>query len=467
MRSTPTAAAIATTILLSSTLFAQSPQLISNSIKYKNEGHQAATGRSGSATIAARALLAQDGTTGVEVTTGSFDSAGAGSIDKVQVKLTRGEVSETRNYTGLSGNYASVTLPGAGYNESVQISANVSGIDASRTDVVTVNETVKLRPDLWIPRILAAHAIAGAPSPIVATVLEHNGDSGARADCVLYVDGVEVGRARNIWVDARGAVAVSFRHVFDTTGTKQLRVALENQRPADWATEDNFAESTIEVYDGTTTMPQSAASADETEHTTRFRSQSSTTWIDSYESGWQQSVTFQGWMYGSFNPSSIRASYSESTDGRLVTEMAELATEGFHRSPWRDEACASLWGSGVDGELCISGNRLLADLRRHGGDVTYRASGRGYDDWEGGYYYINWDVRRQDGPQVRYGDTVSMTVRVSDGTTLYESLPQITLEPHEWHYNRPNYCYVDWQLGQICSDYQYDETGKRGYYRSW
>src|SRR4051794_9980978 len=49
------------------------PPLISNTVKYRDLGAKPATGRSGTSTLATRALLGKDGVTELEVTTGTFD----------------------------------------------------------------------------------------------------------------------------------------------------------------------------------------------------------------------------------------------------------------------------------------------------------------------------------------------------------------------------------------------------------
>lgn len=78
------ATALAATLLSSLTLFSETRP---NTIKYKNSGLPNATGRSGSASIEARALLGSDGVTTIELTTGSFENGGAtGTIAKVQLK---------------------------------------------------------------------------------------------------------------------------------------------------------------------------------------------------------------------------------------------------------------------------------------------------------------------------------------------------------------------------------------------
>ena len=58
--------------LLATSLVAQSNQTIPNSVKYRDTSLPNATGRSGGASIEARALLNRDLTTTIEITTGSF-----------------------------------------------------------------------------------------------------------------------------------------------------------------------------------------------------------------------------------------------------------------------------------------------------------------------------------------------------------------------------------------------------------
>src|SRR6202140_4496733 len=61
---------------------------VSSSKHYRTSGVGNATGRAGTATMTARALLGKDGSATVEVTTGSLDSSATppGSFSKVQYK---------------------------------------------------------------------------------------------------------------------------------------------------------------------------------------------------------------------------------------------------------------------------------------------------------------------------------------------------------------------------------------------
>ena len=137
-------------VLTATSLFAET-RLVPNDIKYRDTSAPHATGRDGNVAIEARALLGSDQKTTLEVTTGSLENqpAGPGNIDKVQVKI--GDLTINHNNLTAGGYYAE-TLDGLQRGDTLQVQANVSGIDG-RTAVVTVDETVKKRPDLemaWI-----------------------------------------------------------------------------------------------------------------------------------------------------------------------------------------------------------------------------------------------------------------------------------------------------------------------------
>jgi hypothetical protein len=242
-----------------SSIYAAKPQPVPNSVKYRDAGAKPATGRSGSAAIQARALRSQTETT-VEVTTGQFDGAAApaGKLDKVQVKLfalTSDDVIATDNYrsAGITGGTASFAYPWPARGERFQVQANVSGIDPKRTDVVTVGGTVKMRPDPTVASLsVPSTAIIGTVVTIDAVIREGNGDLGARANCVLKVDGAVTDHADGIWVDAGDAVTCQFRQVFTTLGQKQLSVELTNVVPADYDTSNNSKSAAIQIVPATT-----------------------------------------------------------------------------------------------------------------------------------------------------------------------------------------------------------------------
>jgi hypothetical protein len=158
------------------------PTLTPNSQKYRDNG------------------LKKDGNTFLELTTGDLDNPAAapGNISKVQVKLLRNNGTTVyENYNNLEvGGYFTQSLPNMFRRQPLQLQANVRGIDPTRTDGVTIAEQIKLRPDPVADRLTGpAQAFVNTTVNLEAVIREANGDSGARADCVLYVNGAETDRA--------------------------------------------------------------------------------------------------------------------------------------------------------------------------------------------------------------------------------------------------------------------------------
>jgi hypothetical protein len=255
-------------------MYAATPNPIKNSVKYKDAGTKPATGRSGSAAIQVRALRGPVDTD-IEVTTGQFESTTtpAGKLDKVQVKLfgTSGVLLVTDNYRKgtISGGYGTFAYSWPLRGQSVQVQANVSGIDPKRTDVVTVPVTVKLRPDLIVASVNApGQAYLGSVVTVDAIVREGNGDVGARANCVLKADGVVVDSANGIWVDAGDAVTVEFRTLFNTLGHKQLTVELTGVAPADYNTANNSGTAAIDIVSPSSPLFYTMSAQEQTYDTT-------------------------------------------------------------------------------------------------------------------------------------------------------------------------------------------------------
>ena len=228
------------------------PQFFPNSRKYSDAGAKVASGRSGSASLEARALLAKDGTALLEASTGSLEAGTApGQIRKVQVRLlsNAGAQLGVDNYNGLSGNgYWSKSYPELGRNSKVEIQANVGGIDGNRNDVVTATTLVKRSPDVTVRAVTApASVLAGSRVTIVGTIAELNGDVGARATCVLAVDGRAADQASGIWVDAGQSVSCAFETDLGAVGVHQVQVYATGVSPADWDASNNSVTTSIEV----------------------------------------------------------------------------------------------------------------------------------------------------------------------------------------------------------------------------
>ena len=262
------------------------PKMVSNNVRYRESGMDPATGRSGTASLTARALLGADGVAAIEMTTGSLDSSAAppGNISKAQIKPLDqvGEAMYTQNYSGLTGGgYFSVTMGGLHHGQQVQVQTNITGIDPKRTGVVTVVETVKWRPDLALSNLgHPSTGYASTPLLVSAVVSEEKSDAGATADCVLYVDGSEVDRASGIWVDAGGVVSCSFQHIFADIGTHALEARLENIVPGDYDATNNSVSGSIEIVEPARTFHYS------------------TSFQDVYYRHYESSNRYQSWLNG-------------------------------------------------------------------------------------------------------------------------------------------------------------------------
>lgn len=200
--------------------------------KYRDSSLPHATGRSGSATLSAAAVFGGDGVTYLRVTSGSIHHPGEarGELAKVQVKAwgPDGQFLFTQNFQRpTTGPEYEFRFHAAPPGTRFQVQANVRGIDRNRTDVVTVTETSRLGAALSTSLDLPDQVVVGAPTTITGTVRETNGTAGATTSCVLYVDGNEVDRADDVWVDAGDEVSCVFTVIFDRAGTHDVRMSLE------------------------------------------------------------------------------------------------------------------------------------------------------------------------------------------------------------------------------------------------
>jgi len=248
---------------LSAQRAASGPNFHRNSQKYSDAGAKSVTGRSGSASLEARALLGSDNSVLIEASTGSLDAGTApGQIRKMQMKIlsSTGKAMMTQNFESHSGGYWSTSLARLGPNARIQLQANIGGIDGNRNDVVTVMVPVKRRPDVAVDGVAApTRAVAGVPLNVVATVSERNGDMGARASCMLQIDGQLADQARGIWVDAGQTVSCAFQTQVAAVGSHKVSVYVTGISPSDWDGSDNSASTTIEVLSPETPLSYSAS----------------------------------------------------------------------------------------------------------------------------------------------------------------------------------------------------------------
>lgn len=474
------------------------PRLLSNSKKYRDAGLPAATGRSGAASLTARALLGKDGRTSVELTTGALDSAAPapGRIVKAQLKplQSSGEPTYARNFAGLAGGGTfSTSVNDLRRGQQLQAQANVTGIDPNRTDVVTVVETVKLRPDLSAVSLSApGRAVVNTPVQLSAVVRERNGDVGARANVLLYVDGREADRAENVWVDAGGTVSVAFTHTFASEGARQLSVRLERVTPADYDTADNAASAAVEVVSPRVKLSYYASASDRN-HTTSYKSVYESNYDDgttvsrdassyAYDNRTHvQDVYFYGWSYSGALKFPLGVSVTELSDGKAVAAAAfagveadytfdsEYGTYKFtsgyaYRQDQTTGAYVYINSQSVrDADPAWNSDFTQVTYARQAGDVTYHSASTYSQYWASGgqtqydySYSYNYDYSGQDGVFVPFGSEYGLDVSLvgSDGTTMSAG-PRMALVPYDseagsnfcwtWEYATSNgrNCYED------------------------
>ena len=476
MSRSPRGTAVLAMLLVSSAVFAAQPPLLPNSQKYKDAGLKPATGRSGSASITARALLGKDNSTDLEVTTGVLDTAAAppGKIDKVQLKLTADQV-YTQNFNNLSaGGKFELRMPGLARHEAFQVQTNVSGIDGRRTDVVTVTEVVKLRPDLAASDLqMPPRARVNVPTNISAIVRETNGDVGATGNCVLNVDGVEADRASGMWVDAAGTVTCLFTHAFSSVGAHRVQVAVNGVVPGDYDASNNSVAGDIQIVSPETNFDGYVAFAQDYS----FEEWGSTRapW---FSDNWNRQGRYQqAYFYGTAGPidfSRANASVTYSADGAAISSESYDLSQG---SRWSDgtNSWGCYWGwanyqwlnacgyMSSDGVTTTGSTSVQAS--RYAGDVTYHSDGWGfyYDWWWGGYYYYTWNYSGHNVyGQLTPGSTYRIDISLTDGERTFYAHPAIQMQPTVYNYTGDtSYCSPGWWYygyGDVCYEYHFRQN---------
>jgi hypothetical protein len=430
-------------VCLPTVAFAQA--LHSSAQKYREQNPSAAIGRSGSATLAARLLLAKDGTTDVEVTTGELDTPATppGSLSRVQLKAfdAAGETIFTQNVTPATvSGYWKQTFSGFAVAQPFQIQGNIRAIDGRRTDVVVVTASVQKRPDLSVRDLsVPARVSPGVPAQIVATIAELNGQVGARGDCVLYVDGVEVDRANGIWVDSGDSVSCAFAHTFESVGSPLLKVAVSNVQPGDWDVANNTASATLQVREsGLAYVFAFAQTLDDyrvfNKYTGRYVNSTATEGYDFLQE--QVRTSTEGWdklFYYGVNWTPIPTASSVAVDFSISDGVATW-------SGGSQAVGCSLYGfGGINGRLvrwwATACGNIWVQLESDAGTVTYfghvyshqfRLEGLPTDyDMYSEYFYNSVEIN---GPTRLAGSAITMDIRLTlNGSTVYGAPVSITL----------------------------------------
>ncbi|HET6764783.1 MAG TPA: hypothetical protein VFH27_13955, partial [Longimicrobiaceae bacterium] len=428
-------------------LRAGTPTLFPNSVKYRDQGTHPVGGRSGSASLTARALM-QPGGVRVLASTGDVDLPGSerGVISKIQAKLfdERGRLVSTTNLKNTAGTVA-FTLPNAVIGYTVQLQANVRGIDGNRTDVVTINVPVVRAPDLTVTLPPAGNAVVGMPVDIVATIVDSS-PTGTRANCVLYVNGVLVDRADGIWVDGSDAVSCAFTTTFDGVGPQQVTVVVENLVAGDLTPTNNTAEMTMQVGSATPTV-SFTASVDERYSSTMSRLDYQFLRADGTSRDYastdstterSQSMSLVGSLTRAvaFPVASVASSWSSAGstwDENLLTGLVpQLDDQG------RDCVDQLVAEQGAHLFVCSTGTGATGvtafSYTRFSGRITYHSSGFA-NDWDGvnmNVYTWNdtYQVYGSGGAPRLLGETAAMHFTFTDALGTVSADPVIALSPY-------------------------------------
>jgi hypothetical protein len=422
---TSPAARIASADQPAHTVSASGATLIPNSVRYRYRGGKPATGRSGAAILQAFALLGKDGVTELDLETvaaNPWEYWMAGIMTRAQIKAmdVDSSVMFVQNLNNIDTPRRQLQFRTLARGHYLQVQAGITFADPHRTDVVTVTERVKLRPDL-APRLeMAPQVPSGQPVPIYATISELNGDVGATTGCLLWVDGWIRDMGSGAWVDAGDTVTCMFSVVFET-GSHQVQVEVVGQNPADWDTSnDRSAVVQVEAVGAPRQFIYHAAASAVRE---RNVYETEWNWINpaggrhgegSFEHGDftdTEHASISGWTERALPTGELSLEVSQSTGGRVLHSDAWTAQMEI-------DGCTSRVTGGASFLLCntVWGSSWFT-YERLAGSVTYhsREYSREWDDVTGDefYYHQNWESVDNYGPLAGYADDYAFHVHAS------------------------------------------------------
>ena len=436
---------IGSTQSLAAQRVARGPNFHQNSVKYSDAGAKPVTGRSGSASLEARALYGRDGSVRVEASTGSLDDGTAhGQIRKVQMKIlsANGKLTGTQTFDGRGNGYWSTAADELSTKDRVQLQANIGGVDGSRNDVVTVTVPLQRRPDVALDGVSApSRVIAGTPMTVVATVSERNGDVGARDNCMLSVDGDQ---ARGIWVDAGNTVSCAFQTTLNAVGSHQVSVYVTGVSPEDWDPTDNSAATSVEILSPEYPLNYSASfsATDYDYYSHSKKSSSDGSFLDETKTSGtrkNRSVSMKSTTTDIFTfPVRVRSALL--SDGASVFDYTkDIDLQASESGPTSD--CGTLMQDGYYLSVCNMRDgtpRSEVTMSSFGGRVTYLSS-RFYQVDGADGYVINTSGDTPSGlGGYTVGSSIQSVIEVRDARgMLFAARPTIALQasPIDTHYN--------------------------------
>jgi hypothetical protein len=479
--------------LVPGTVLAEEARRAPNTVRYRVTA-PAVSGPAGNATVYTRALIAKDGVGTVEIATAPFGTVATAPITFVQVRALRpsGGVAFARNFTDTRIGTLLWPFADLAAGQKLQLDVHVDDNTVPRTDVAMLEDVVRLRPDLRVTAVkVPPRILTGVPAIITATVNENNGETGARATCMLIVDNVPVDYIQNMWVDRGDSVSCAFTYAFGSEGSHAVRVAVTNVEPWDWDDANNTFERTVEVVAPFRTFDSYYVGAGESTETQSGYHKVSYTYAGSPVTGedYLREGRFTSWSQGidvnahvthrwSFPIASIDVVASDETGTRLashITDLAETSSSNYPNYQW---SC----GSRGDGSArrstyayACSVHNELGDwssllFLQHDGAVTYASLE--YDrTWSGnpdnvtGYkYYWNDNHTEGSGDLVPYGSNLLVTATVSSAG-FYDGI-EATLTMGAWtttRWDEPVRCGVDtysWGTASYCTDFHDVKTSR-------
>lgn len=445
--------------------------------KYREKNPAGGKGRSGGATMAARMLADKAGNTLLEVTTGDFDNATppTGEFVKIMVSAidANGVVMYSFKYDLAGGSYFKQTLQGIFAGQAFTVHGQIKTPTKKNGNVV-VTTTVQKRPDLLAERIITPSRVpAVIPVQITGVITELNGQIGARSDCVLYANDVEIDRTVGIWVDSGDSVSCAFSPIFSTLGAVNLRLAAESVVPGDWDTTNNTKERLIEVspldanFD-VATVEAAVVDVDNTTFAQQGRFLTSTT--TGYDWFYEEKVdrNSDAFVYSAaalgitHTPYALQAS---ATDG-TATWLLQRAVPGCF-----DYATGNVDGRAFYTYVTGCGN-LYVEIGSYAGVVTYASKmlARNFHvvgasavyDGPAQFIFNNTSTEVGDGENLFRGNTWTIDVSVAAGPFVFSAPVSVGLnQPFDDGATTPVTCTTT-ATSYACSQSAWRITGRAG-----
>jgi hypothetical protein len=360
----------------------------------------------------------------------------------------------TLNFTPGTSTF-STQLNGVPQHAKLGVQANVRGVDGSRTDIVSVTETAKLRPDLYISAITTTNAILGADVTIRAQIREANGDVGARTNARLYYEGRMIDGAQGIWVDAGGTVQVVFKQHFAHPDV-QLTVVLADVDPGDWDTSNNSETLDLHLEDPPPAFYSWSASAKE--ETFDVSSYTKYDWgeFNRSEQGFSQLYSFTGMVRYQLDLTNLMAQVHITTDGLPLYDANQSDFWGSFEV-WYGR-CATTF-SNPEVTVCWDQDRQYSTVEMSfgDGDAIYRSWG-----WATRMNPFSPEVPRyewntttvESSARNRFGTSVAMDIDVNAGDQMLSAHPFMNInKTRTTKRDQPYGCFYDDFLNQtICSE---------------